>query len=340
MKPSEWPADWAARPATFDDLEPAVDMFNARSRKFYGKNQSTPEEMLGWWKSPRFDLARDTRVVLDEQGRMIGWAHVGDPGEPYVSIGCGVITHPSVEENHALWDRLMAWALERAEEYVPLAPSGALVVVGENAMEGDVARRSAAERAGFQVVRVGNFMRIDLESNPPEPRWPDGISVRTACIENDLRAIVAADVEAFRDHWGHVERPFEDEFEGWQDYVRGKGAALDPTLWFLAVEGAEIVGFSVCSGNIADDTTRGYVDGLCVRPAWRKRGIALALLRHSFGELYRRGKTAVELDMDSENLTGALRLYERAGMRVIRRTLSYELVLREGEDLVTRELAT
>jgi len=42
--------------------------------------------------------------------------------------------------------------------------------------------------------------------------------------------------------------------------------------------------------------------------------------------------------MDSENLTGALKLYERAGMRVVRRTLRYEHVLRDGDDLATRTL--
>ena len=340
MTASSWRADWTVRPASLDDVELAVDMFNARSRKFYGKNQSTREEMTAWWKSPRFDLPLNTRIVLDERGRMVGWAHVANPGEPYVSIGCGVITHPDEEENRGMWDRLFAWALERGLEYVSLAPSGAQVIARENAGEADTARRSAAERAGFRMVRVGNVMRIDLGGALPEPAWPNGIGMRTANIEADLRAIVAADVEAFRDHWGHVERPFEDELEGWRDYVNGQGEAFDPALWFLAVDGDEIVGFSVCRGQIADDTTRGYVDGLCVRPAWRKRGIALALLHHSFGELHRRGKTAVELDMDSENLTGALRLYERAGMHVIRRTLSYEKVLREGEDLTTRELAT
>ena len=46
------------------------------------------------------------------------------------------------------------------------------------------------------------------------------------------------------------------------------------------------------------------------------RGLGLALLRHGFGALYRRGDRQVFLDVDSENRTGATRLYERAGMRV------------------------
>jgi len=340
MVASSWPSGWTIRPATLDDVELAVNMFNARSRKFYGENQSTVEEMAGWWKSSRLDLFLDTRIVLDQRGRMMGWSHTGNPGDPYVCITCGAIVHPEVEGNQELWDGLYSWALERAWEYISLAPRDAKVIAVESAMEVDPARRLAVERAGFEMVRVANRMRIDLEDNPCEPAFPNGIHVRTADIEADLRSVVAADVEAFRDHWGHVERPFEEEVEVWQDYIQSEGEMLDPALWFLAAEGDEIVGFSVCSGHIADDLTRGYVDGLCVRPAWRKRGIALALLHHSFAELHRRGRTAVELDMDSENLTGALRLYERAGMRVVRRTLSYEKVLRDGRDLVTRELTT
>lgn len=337
MKPSEWPSEWVVRPGTLDDVDRAVNMFNARSQAFYGENQSTADEMIGWWKSPRFDLSKGSQIVLDGGGRMIGWAHVADPGEPYVSVGCGVIAHPDVEGDDALWDGLYAWALDRASTFVPLAPAEAQVIATVSTLERDEARRSAAERAGFEMGRAQNKMRIDLDREPPAPVWPDGVAMRTADVQKDLEAIVRADMEAFRDHWGHVERTFEFELEGWQDYVRGKGDKLDPALWFLAVDGDEIVGCSICAPSIADDDTRGYVDGLCVRPAWRRRGIALALLRQSFGEFHRRGYRAVELDMDSENLTGALGLYTKAGMHVIRRLITYEKVLRDGVDLVKRE---
>jgi len=336
MKANEWPRGSVVRAATLDDVDLAVEMFNARSQAFYGQNQSTIDEMVGWWTSPRFDLADDSRIVLDGEGRMIGWAHVANPGEPYVTIGCGVIVHPDVEGDDVLWDGLYAWALDRAATFVPLAPPEAQVVARISALDRDAARRNAAGRSGFGMVRVENAMRIDLDGEPPAPVWPDGIALRTADVERDLETIVKADMEAFRDHWGHVPKSFELELEGWQDYVRSKGEKLDPTLWFLAIDGDEIVGCSICAPNVADDETRGYVDGLCVRPAWRRRGIALALLHRSFSEFYRRGYEAVELDMDSENLTGALGLYEKAGMRVIRQTITYEKVLRDGVDLVKR----
>jgi ribosomal protein S18 acetylase RimI-like enzyme len=58
---------------------------------------------------------------------------------------------------------------------------------------------------------------------------------------------------------------------------------------------------------------------LAVRRPWRRRGLGLALLRHSFVEMERRGMTRASLGVDAENLTGAVALYERAGMRVARR---------------------
>ena len=68
----------------------------------------------------------------------------------------------------------------------------------------------------------------------------------------------------------------------------------------------------------------GWVDTLAVRRPWRRRGLGLALLLHSFRELRARGRERVGLGVDGENTTGAVRLYERAGMHVARRSDTYE----------------
>jgi ribosomal protein S18 acetylase RimI-like enzyme len=65
-----------------------------------------------------------------------------------------------------------------------------------------------------------------------------------------------------------------------------------------------------------------------VRPEWRRRGIAEALLRAAFAEFFRRGELRVALGVDAESPTGATRLYERVGMRVFSRTVVYEKELR------------
>ena len=62
--------------------------------------------------------------------------------------------------------------------------------------------------------------------------------------------------------------------------------------------------------------TGGWIRSLAVRRPWRKQGLGLALLYDVFGKMYALGEHRVGLGVDAESLTGATRLYERAGMRV------------------------
>ena len=67
-----------------------------------------------------------------------------------------------------------------------------------------------------------------------------------------------------------------------------------------------------------------WVHVLGVRRPWRRRGLGLALLLRVFAEFYARGERRAVLQVDSENETGATRLYERAGMSVARFSDLYE----------------
>jgi ribosomal protein S18 acetylase RimI-like enzyme len=177
-------------------------------------------------------------------------------------------------------------------------------------------------------------MRIELTETPPVPVWPEGITLRPFDPERDLEAVARADGEAFRDHWGYIQRPFEQDlliFRHWLSEPR-----FDPTLWFVAVHGAEVAGVSLCDAWTDEDPDQGWVGSLAVRRPYRKQGLGLALLRHSFGEFYRRGRKAAGLGVDAQNLTGALRLYEKAGMRVFRKSNTYEKELRPGVELSTQ----
>jgi mycothiol synthase len=77
---------------------------------------------------------------------------------------------------------------------------------------------------------------------------------------------------------------------------------------------------------------RGEVDVVGVRSPWRGMGLGLALLRHALGEFYRRGVREVGLSVDAESVTGAPRLYGRAGMRVAESYVLYQKELRPGRD--------
>lgn len=96
------------------------------------------------------------------------------------------------------------------------------------------------------------------------------------------------------------------------------------------MDGDEIAGVALCAD---EKESGGWVHSLGIRRAWRRRGLALTLLQHAFADFVNRGIYKVFLGVDAQSLTGATRLYERAGMRVMLRSIHYEKELRGGREL-------
>ena len=142
------------------------------------------------------------------------------------------------------------------------------------------------------------------------PRWPDGITLRSLRVGRDEPRVHAADAEAFAEH--HLFEP--RSYAEWRRRVIDV-SDFDPRLWLIGWDGDEVAGYAAASAA-ADG---GMVGDLAVRRPWRGRGLGLALLLEEFRALASRGVTVVRLDVDAQNATGAVELYERAGMQVARR---------------------
>jgi mycothiol synthase len=125
--------------------------------------------------------------------------------------------------------------------------------------------------------------------------------------------------ESFADHWEFRPVPLE----AWRAFSVDR-PDFDPTLYWLAEADGEVAGICLGQWHGSGDPTFGWVEVLAVRRPWRGRGLGLALLRDAFAELAARGATRVGLGVDAENTTGAVRLYERAGMQPVRRLDVYE----------------
>jgi ribosomal protein S18 acetylase RimI-like enzyme len=174
-------------------------------------------------------------------------------------------------------------------------------------------------------------MTIDVSEDLPEPDWPNGITVRGG-EDSDGEAVYRLDQEVFADHFAFVPMSYDD----W--HLMGESIASPPRMWLLAFDGPELVGAALNTRHREEDPDLGYVGNLGVRRSHRGRGIALALLRASFQQLAGLGAKRVKLDVDSENLTGATRLYERAGMRVVEKRTQYGKDFRTGRTLWTTSL--
>jgi mycothiol synthase len=175
---------------------------------------------------------------------------------------------------------------------------------------------------GYELVRHSFRMAADLDADRGPASWPEGVAVRTFVPGTDGEAVYEAHQESFADQFEFVREPYDE----WRRSAFRE--PFDPSLWLLAEHGAEIAGVCLCRSEWGADSELGWVSVLGVRGPWRGRGIGLALLEHAFAELRSRGKRRVGLGVDASNPTGAVRLYERAGMSVIRRSDIYERRLR------------
>ncbi len=329
--------EFCTRPATLEDVEAAVAMFNRASRAVMGADEFTAARYRREWQTPGFDLERDTRLVLTPEGRIVGCGEVW-ASAPYVQLWGWSRVDPDFT-GRGIGSYLLGWAEARCRELIPQAPAGARVATLRGAASSDGKARALFEANGYAAVRHSWQMRIHMEAAPPAPQWPPGIRPRLFAPGQDDEAVFRVVVEAFRDHWGAVERPFEEGLARFRHSLLQR-PTFDPSLCFLAVEegSGAIAGVSLCLPHIDEDPAMGWVEILGVRRPWRRRGLGLALLRHSFGAFYRRGVDRVGLGVDAGSLTGATRLYEKAGMRVHRQMDLYEKVLRAGRELSTRSL--
>jgi mycothiol synthase len=210
---------------------------------------------------------------------------------------------------------------ERAAQ--ELAP-GMLVTCTRHSRESNTPAVRLLESEGYQVARVTWFMRMNLGAPILPPPLPEGITLRPFSIERDAHAVHDAVNDFFKDNWGFVALPFDV----WRYY--NVPAQMDESLWLVALDGDQrdqIAGLCLCRPWGANEPGLGWVEPLGVRSDWRKRGLGSALLRHGFRRLQERGFAAVGLDVDSENQTNAVALYERAGMHVHCRYLIYRKTL-------------
>jgi mycothiol synthase len=173
---------------------------------------------------------------------------------------------------------------------------------------------------GYGPIRASWTMEIEFGVEAPaESPVPDGIDIRPYRHPDDERAVYEAHVEAFADHWEYHREPFEQ----WRQFTV-EARNFDPSLWLVAWADAEVAGYALNYPERPGDPGYGFVGTLGVRRPWRRHGLGEALLRRSFAALHARGQRKVRLTVDAENPTGATRLYERAGMRVLRQANTWE----------------
>jgi GNAT superfamily N-acetyltransferase len=286
----------------FTDADaPAVAEFVNRDEElFYGRaGRVTPADILKYlpWA--------DEAWIWEEDGEILGsgtfFVH-GDGANIRAVVGKDRGIHATI--------------LDRGEEF---ARTKATTKILTGAAEADVAARALFESRGYSEARRFYEMAIEFTEEPTVFALPEGLQV-DELRDGEQRAFYDALNEAFADHWEWHPRPFEE----WIELRRDEHHDEHGPVWFVVRDVDEL---AAVTRNEARPSGEGHVGAIGVRPPWRGKGLAKALLYHTFAEFWRRGMTRVTLDVDAQNETGAVRLYERVGMHVEACGVAFEKAL-------------
>ncbi len=298
------PAGYRLRRPTAADVPAVADLKRAVEIARHGDSDVTHAQVVEEWALPRLAPDEDLWLVETGSGEVVAYALVWMEKPPNVFVAEQTV-HPS-HRGRGLSELLLELCEERVAFATAPAPGGAPTNLGVWTHEDDAVRRALYGRHGFRYVRTFLRLEVDLAEAPAAAVWPAGIAARRFRRHRDEAAVHAAGEEAFQDHW----RPDSMDLDEWLAF-RFERPDLDLDLWWVAWDGESVAGSLLAF----ESPLGGYVDSLFVRRPWRAHGLGRALLREAFAELRRRGLPRAYLGVDSENPTGAMRLYESVGMR-------------------------
>ena len=286
----ELPDGLTSRGPTLDDIDVITELVITCELDTNGVADVDRDDFVSGFARVGFDPAIDALLVFD--GRTpLAWAEVYR-GRAEADV------LPS--HRGRLGSALRTWTEQRAREL-------GLPDVGETKTDADVAAKALFLSNGYEPTYTSWMIRKSLDGPQARPDPPPGIEIRPY-EDRDARAAHRVIDAAFCEWPGRD----PDPFESWANVLRHP--AFTPELSPLAFEGDELVG--VLLGYDYPEVDEGWIQQLATDANHRRRGIATALLGSAFAGFRERGRTRAGVSTDSR--TGALDLYERAGMRVER----------------------
>lgn len=217
--PSALPPGYRARPATWDDLGAAVELFNACEIAEHGEPDYEENDVREEWDG----LEDQQHVTLIEapDGDLAGSLML-DKRSDTLFEAYGYV-HPA-HSGRGIGRWILATSEARARELTPDSAEGPTIVRNFIAGINEQANELLRVR-GYTAVR--KFWRMEIElTEPPDPvSWPAGFSLRDAVPGHDEPGIFAVLDESFGEHWGGNHR----DYDQWLRSLSGE--ASTPRLW-------------------------------------------------------------------------------------------------------------
>lgn len=287
------------RPLTAADV-PAVYALEAAGEAFDdGVVEVTEDDIEGDWERPDF------RPESMSMGGFVGGDLVA-----YAEVFQGraeALVHPD-HRGKGLGTHLARWSWEvvRAEGRHR---------VGQTISDNETAAAALFAGLGYERGHTAWILRIPLAAGATTPPLPPGYRFRLYRPEVDDFEMYTLIDEAFAE-W----RGADSESMGFDNWAACTLRGVSPSFVVLLEhdEAGAGTGRLVGAAVARDfpDSGEGWIEQVAVRREHRGRGLGGALLAESFSRFRAAGRTGAGLSTDSR--TGALGLYQHAGMAVVR----------------------
>ena len=189
----------------------------------------------------------------------------------------------------------------------------------------EIERIELFESLHFRHIRVFSVMEMELAELPQNIGENQQVAIRTLRkeLEDDIRLFNWLGNESYKEDLDYSPRTLEET----RHFL-----FLDPYLQEKEVLFAVLDGESVgCVGvgideklNLEKQTRTGEVFVIGVLKAHRRKGIGTELMLHGLERLKAKGMTKAILGVEDENVTQAMKLYEKVGFRIKKREVILE----------------
>jgi mycothiol synthase len=294
-----------------------VELMNAEYQDYVSWwRGTTAEEMLALEKGPSFDF--DGRFVAEVDGKPAGLihAHVEKSGEDTRGFIRDLCVLPAFRDD-AVESRLLEAAVN---EFRKRGAGSMRAWTGADRAD----RIGFLERSGFKFSNRTIDMRISLAETAVNLHENLDVVIRQlrSDVDEDFETLNYVDNECFKADPLHVSHTVEETRKellenpvlGWRE------------VFFAVLEGKDVgyIGVGIDERYNAEHGVKtGYIKGIGVLPAYRRRGIGTRLLLHGLRRLKAKGMTSASLDTEDTNPTRAITLYEKVGFQVLQEYVTY-----------------
>ena len=321
-------AKYSYRPVLLSDVEELAAVQTISDGHDGRTWATTPRQFEEMLLKSYVDLQRDTIAAVDGSEMIVGFGFAtydhGDGADPFVQLSGS--THPA-HRGKGLGTHMVCHLEEVAETH--LRTNGVLEAGGVRTFifEGDAVRDSLLSDRGFTLARIWSEMSLTLPAYV-NPRVLPSVTI-VGWNDVDIDVLYKVEQAAFRGQYAVTQL----SFDAWLEYYDYPG--FRPDLSFVAVDDeGEVLGLSWNYVDVADFEVSGRKEGwigqLAVAKEARGRGIASCLCEHSFSAFRRDGLDFAMLAVDTDDSTGALRLYEGLGFERIHASIAFEKTFWSG----------